>query len=133
MKVITAITVYNANEAIEFYKCVFSAEVLGDIIMLDSTPGYQETKYEGLVVHSALRIGETTLFINDQVDDYIQKQGRHIQLNVFFDSFEKLTDVFRKLSKDGEIEREIEEEHWGATSGSIKDKYGVVWHLYQTH
>lgn len=132
MNVVTALTVYNAHEAIDFYQYVFKAELLGEIVMLDSTPGFENSKYEGLVAHSALRIGNTTLFINDQIEGEIQEVGRSIQMCVFFDTLEELQKVFKILKKEGTVEREIEREHWGATSASIMDKFHVVWHLYKT-
>jgi len=130
MNIVTALTVNNAEQAIDFYKDVFNAEVLGEIVYLDTTPGFEDEKYEGLIVHSAIKFGNTTLFINDQIEEFYQKEGRTIQLCVFLESMEELKERFGKLQVDGEVEREIEEEHWGATSGSIKDKFDIVWHLY---
>ena len=130
MNVVTSLTLYNAKEAIDYYQDIFDAELKGEIIYMENMPGYEETSHKGLIAHSQIKIGETNLFVNDQLDDHIQEVGRNIQFCIFVDSYEKLEELFKKLSYEATLEREIEDEYWGAKSFSVRDKFDIVWHIF---
>ena len=131
MNVVSSISVYKAKEAIDFYKDVFGATVKGEIVMMNDMPGYEDkVQYRDLVAHSQVHFGDTVFYINDQLPDFIQEVGRNVQfcLNVYdINSFEKL---YKNLKSKATIEREKEEEYWGATSFSAVDPFDIVWHIF---
>jgi len=130
-ELITFVTVDNCIEAIEFYKDVFNAEVIGEITMLENVPGMEQ--YKGKVGHASLKIGDSKLFINDTTVVYPLDEGDRIQLVLELDSEEMLRETFEKLKFDGKIVTELTNVFWGALFFSVKDKYGVMWQIYFSH
>ena len=53
------LVVRNADQAIEFYKKAFGAEVVGDIARMPN----------GKVMHALLRIGDSNLMLNDEMPE----------------------------------------------------------------
>lgn len=133
MNVVSSITVFHAEDAVTFYKEVFHAKVLGKIVMMEDIPGYEDSRYKGLVAHAHLKIGETDLFVSDQLEDYVQDIGRNIQmcLNVYSD--ELFYDIYTNVKDKSTLERDIEEEYWGSKSFSIQDPHGIVWHIFRIY
>ena len=41
--------------------------------------------------------------------------------------------AFTKLAEDGKIVAPLQEVHWGALFGTVKDRYDVTWQLYYGH
>ena len=130
-EIITFITVDNCLEAIEFYKEVFNAEVLGEMTMLEDIPGMEE--HQGKVGHSTLQIGTSRFFMNDAIEEFPMAIGDRIQLVLDMETEEELREAFGKLVKDGEMVVDLQEVHWGALFGTVKDKFGVTWQLYFGH
>jgi len=132
-KLIPFITIDNAASAIEFYKEVFNAEVLGEITMLSNVPGVDQSKYQGKIGHCSLKISDSTIFINDSIEEYPLTPGDRIQLVLELESEETLKKAFEKLAKQGKIIEELQEVFWGALFGTVKDQYGVTWQIYYGH
>jgi PhnB protein len=130
-EIITFITVDNCVEAIEFYKEVFHAFVVGEMTMLENIPGMEEHK--GKVGHSTIQIGESRFFMNDALEEFPMTVGERIQLVLDMETEDELRTAFEKLVKEGELIVELQEVHWGALFGTVKDKFGVTWQLYYGH
>lgn len=130
-ELITFVTVDNCLEAIAFYKEVFHAELVGEITMLENIPGME--KYKGKVGHATLKIGSNRIFINDALVDYPLVQGERIQLVLDMDTEENLKMAYEKLVNSGKVVTKLQEVHWGALFGSVKDQYGVIWQIYFGH
>lgn len=130
MNVVSSITVFHAKEAVEYYLDVFNAELLGKIVMMEDMPGYEDSIYKGLVAHAHIVIGDTDLYVNDQLGDHIQEMGRNIQFCINLTDEEVFTKMYEKVKERSTLERDIEEEYWGAKSFSIKDPFDIVWHVF---
>ena len=130
-KLITFLYLDRALEAIEYYKEVFGATVLGDITMLENIPGNE--RFVGKVGHCSLMLDDTVIFIGDTLEDYALAKGDDKQLVFDLGSEERLHRVFDTLAKDGEVKSKLQEVFWGALFGSVKDKYGVTWQIYYGH
>lgn len=130
MNVISSITVFHAKEAVTYYQDVFNAELLGNIIMMEDMPGYEDSIYKGLVAHAHLKLGDSSVYVNDQLGDHIQEMGRNIQLCISVYDEESFTEIYNKVTEKSTLERDIEDEYWGAKSFSIKDPFEIVWHVF---
>lgn len=131
--IIPFVSIHNALEAIEFYKDVLNAEVNQEMTMLQSIPGYESDVYIDKVGHATLVIQGSTLFVNDIIESNPLSQGDNIQFVLNYDTEKELRDVFDKISKKGEIKLPLQEVHWGALFGSVKDQYGITWQMYFGH
>ncbi len=130
MNVVSSITVFHAKEAVEYYQEVFNAELQGKIIMMEDMPGYEDSIYKGLVAHTHLKIGKSSIFVNDQLGDHIQEVGRNIQLCINVFEEETFQNIYDKVQEKSILERDVENEYWGAKSFSIKDPFNIVWHVF---
>lgn len=131
--VIPFVTIKNCLEAIDFYKEVFNASVSGEITMLNQIEGYKDKKFDNMVGHATLVIGETTLFLGDDIKDGSVKQGNNIQFVLNLEDEESLRSKFYKIAEQGELIEDLHEVFWGALFGTVKDKYGIYWQLYYGH
>ena len=122
------LTVYNAMDAIEFYKEVFKAELIGEIDMLSNYDGYE--KYTDKVAHSALQMFDTVIFVGDNIEEEALAVGDHIQMVVQFDDENHLTEAYEKLSKDGHIFSELQEVPWGKIGATVRDSFHVTWMIF---
>ena len=131
--IIPFVSVYNALEAIDFYKKVLNAEMNQEMTMLQSVPGYEAEEYHGKVGHSTLVIQNSTIFLNDIIAQNPLEQGDNIQFVLSFDTEQELRHVFDLMKENGEVKSELQEVFWGALFGSVKDKYGIIWQMYWGH
>jgi PhnB protein len=131
--IIPFVSVNNALEAIEYYKEVLKAEMNQEMTMLSSIPGYEGEEYKGKVGHSTLIIQGSTIFLNDIIESYPLTPGDNIQFVLDYETEAELRETFGSLAKDGKVVAELQEVHWGALFGTVKDKFGVTWQMYYGH
>lgn len=125
------ITVRGAQKAIDFYKEVFQAELIGDITYLNQFKGFEH--YETEIGHSTIDIDGDSIFINDYLEEYPLPYGDQVQLVVDLKSEERLRDVFDKLTETGRVVQKLEEVPWGALFGVVKDQFDITWQIYYGH
>lgn len=131
--IIPFVSVNNSLEAIDYYKDVLKAEQNQQMTMLSDIPGFEAKEFHNKVGHATLIIQGSTLFINDLIDKYPLQQGDNIQFVLNYETEEELRNVFTKVAKDGEVKQELQEVHWGALFGTVKDKFGITWQMYHGH
>lgn len=122
------LTVYNALDAIEFYKEVFHAEVHGEIDMLSNYDGYKELTDK--VAHCALKIFDTLIFIGDNIEEEPLAVGDHIQMVVQFEDEDHLKNAYDTLSEDGHVFSELQEVPWGKIGATVRDSFHVTWMMF---
>ncbi|MGB0176801.1 MAG: VOC family protein, partial [Owenweeksia sp.] len=83
------------------------------------------------IMHISMRIGESILMGSDAPEEmgFTVQMGNSSYIMISPDSREETRRIFDVLSKDGEIEMDLEDMFWGDYYGSFKDKYGVHWML----
>lgn len=131
--IIPFVSINNAVEAIEYYKDVLNAEMNQEMTMLSDIPGYEAEEFKNKVGHSTLVIQGSTIFLNDLVEKQPLQQGDNIQFVLNYDTEAELRKVFALIAQDGEVKAELQEVHWGALFGTVKDKYGITWQMYFGH
>jgi len=118
------------DEAIEFYKSAFGAEVLMLMRFKDNPepppPGCQTPGTENKVMHAALRIGATTLFASDgRCRGKTSFQGINLSLTV--STVAEAGKYFAALAEGGEVQMPLAKTFFSPSFGMVADKFGVGW------
>ena len=117
-------------EAIEFYRRALDAEVTTLVRYKDSPdpppPGMLPPGSEDKVMHSSLRIGETTVMASDG-----RCQGepdfRGFSLSITVAEEGRARTLFAALAEGGEIQMPLERTFWSPCFGMVTDRFGVGW------
>lgn len=118
------LVVRNAVEAIDFYRKALGAEVKG----IHKTP-------DGKVMHAALKIGDSMLFMADEFPGMgtcsspMTLGGTGVVLNLYTDKVDQL--YKQALAAGASSIMPPADQFWGDRYGQIKDPYGHVWALSQ--
>lgn len=113
------LAVGNATEAIAWYKDVFGAKTVGEIV---PTPG-------GKVMHARLRIGDSDLFVSDifpgseMVDP--SRMGPSVNLHYYRPNAGHVWE--RAVAKGAKVVMPFEDQFWGDVYGKIIDPFGHSW------
>jgi PhnB protein len=111
------LTLNGAAEAIEFYKKALGAEVITRAADPSGTK----------VWHAALRIGDSTIFCNDEFPG--MGGARTTQLWLYGDNVDAA--FKRAVDAGAKSLMPVEDMFWGDRMGKISDKWGVEWTLAQ--
>ena len=109
----------NANAAIEFYKKVFGA----------TERGGRALGPDGKVVHAELKIGDSTIFVNDAMGPAsalgTEPKVHPLQLHLYV---EDADGVFNRAVQAGaRVEMPLQNMFWGDRYGKVVDPYGHAW------
>jgi PhnB protein len=127
MKLITYLTFAgNCEEALNFYKGALGAEVLHVSYMGDGQMEVPES-VRGKVMHARMKIGENELYMSDNFDPSVVKQGNNVSLSLQTDTLSQTENLFEKLSADGKVIMPLQDTFWGARFGMFTDKFGIQW------
>jgi PhnB protein len=115
----------NAAQAVEFYKKAFGAV----------EPGARITDATGRIGHTAIRIGDDTLYIADEHPEFGFRGpqslgGSHVLFVVNVPDVD--ASVRRAVDAGGTLSRPIEDQFYGDRTGEITDPFGYRWTL-STH
>lgn len=122
----------NCKEAVEFYSEVFETEK-PQILTFGAAPGSEEFKIpegaENRVMHTELKISDSTIMFSDILPGMPFNQGNNISLTVVTNSEENVRKYFDGLKKGGSVYMELQETFWSKCYGSVTDKFGILWQL----
>jgi PhnB protein len=118
------------QEAIDFYKTAVGAQV--DMLMRFSDspepmpPGMLAPGFEGKVMHSAFRVGGSTILASDgcNEDDGVKK-GFSLALSVPTEA--EADRAFDALADGGAVQMPLSKTFWSPRYGMVKDRFGVNW------
>jgi PhnB protein len=118
------------EEAIEFYRRTLGAEVTMLMRFKDSPephpPGMIPPGAENKVMHSSLRIGETTVMASDgQCLGKPAFQGFSLSLSVPNDA--EAERLFAKLADGGQVQMPLNKTFFSSRFGMVADRFGVSW------
>jgi len=113
-----AITCKNAAKAIEFYKNVFDAKLLVNM----TGPG-------GLIMHAELQIGDSHLFLNDEVPGMASAPSPGASSGVYIFLYtEDVDSVYqRAISEGAKATMPLADQFWGDRYGKFVDPFGHNW------
>jgi len=113
-----SLTCKDAARAIEFYKSVFGAT---EIMRM---PGPQ-----GLIMHAEIRIGDSILFLNDEIPGMAAApNGASINPVYLFLYTEDVDQVFNRAVAAGcKVTMPVADQFWGDRYGKFNDPFGHTW------
>jgi len=114
------LVVRNAEQALEFYKNAFGAEVLHVAHMPD-----------GKVMHASLRIGDSMLMLNDEFPDYgtlspLSTGGSAVTIHIYTENVDAAFN--RAVSAGAQVKMPLADQFWGDRYGVV-DPFGHKWSL----
>jgi PhnB protein len=115
------LTARNAEQALEFYKNAFGAEVLHVAHMPD-----------GKVMHASLRIGDSMLMLNDEFPDHgalspLSTGGSAVTIHIYTDNVDAAFN--RAVSAGAQVKMPLADQFWGDRYGVVADPFGHKWSL----
>ncbi|MGB7786047.1 MAG: VOC family protein [Salinimicrobium sp.] len=121
----------NAEEAFHFYKSVFGGEFEKIVRFKEvASPEYPVEEEElNKIMYIALPIGKNLLIANDvpkSMGQVNEKENRS-KISITANSFEEANKLFRRLSKDGDIEVPHEGNDGKSFFTMFRDKFGIEW------
>lgn len=117
-----ALTVRDAERAIEFYKNAFGATQRGGVM---KGP-------DGKVMHAELKIGDSIIMLSDEFPQYgaLSPQsvgGSSMSLHIYLDGVDAAFD--RAVKAGAEVEMPVMDQFWGDRYGKLKDPFGHKWSM----
>ena len=118
------------DEAIEFYKKALGAEVTMLMRFKDSPvpppPGMSVPGSENKVMHSSLRIGDSTVMASDgRCQGHGKFDGTSLTISVATDADAER--IFGALSDGGKICMPLAKTFYSSRFGMVNDRFGVPW------
>jgi PhnB protein len=118
------------EEATEFYRAAIGAEVLMQLRFKDSPepaqPGMLPPGSENKIMHSTLRVGESTFHASDgQCQGGASFEGFSLSLTVPDEA--EADRVFAALSEGGKVVMPLGKTFWSPKFGMLTDRFGVGW------
>jgi len=116
------LTVRNAEQAIEFYKKAFGAELVGDVARAPN----------GKVMHALLRIGDSNLMLNDEMPEAgalspLSDGGSPVTIHIYTNNVDAAFD--RATSAGVKVKMPLMDQFWGDRYGVVSDPFGHQWSL----
>ena len=118
------------EEAIEFYRAATGAEVLMQMRFKDSPepsqPGMLPPGSENKIMHSTLRIGESTFHASD---GQCRGEGTFagFSLSLALPDADEVDCVFAALAEGGKVVMPPSKTFWSPKFGMLTDRFGVGW------
>jgi len=114
--------VRNADQAIEFYKKAFGAELVGGIAR---TPN-------GKVMHAELRIGDSILMLNDEMPEFgavspLSANGSPVTIHIYTNNVDAAFE--RATAAGAQVKMPLADQFWGDRYGAVTDPFGHKWSL----
>jgi len=117
------------EEAVEFYRQTFGAEVLMTMRYNESPepahPGLPPGS-ENKIMHSSFRIGDSIIMASDGMcESHPTFVG--FSLSVTLPDAAEATRVFNALSEGGAVQMPLSKTFWSPLFGMVKDRFGIGW------
>ena len=116
------------EEALNFYRAVLGAEVTMMLRFKDApamVPPREGPPAEK-IMHSELRIGETTIFATDgENSGHATFSGTSLTLGVSTDA--EAVRLFANLSEGGKVTMPMTKTFFASSFGMLTDRFGVTW------
>lgn len=117
----------HCDEAIEFYRQTFNAELLHLMRFSENPdPGMNSPENSEKVMHASLRIGGTEIMMSDG-NCTGQTQFKGISLAYSVASVEEAERSFSVLSDGGQIQMPLSKTFFLPRFGAVADRFGVSW------
>ena len=114
------------REAMTFYQQCLGGELLMQKIGESPMAARMPSEMGAKILHSSLTKNSLVLMASDMMGNNVIN-GNSISLCVNCSSDEEINSFFNSLSKGGNVVEPLHQSFWGATFGSLTDKFGMTW------
>jgi len=118
----------NAKQALEFYKEVLGAEIIG-VQTFGEADYPTPPEAADRIMHAKLTKGNISLMFSDTFPGQSIVVGNNITLTLEPESEEEIQHLYDALCKGGKPLMELEDTFWGAKYGRVQDSFGIIWEL----
>jgi PhnB protein len=118
------------EEALEFYRGAIGAEVVGLMRfkeMPDAPPGAVTPANESKVMHSAFRVGKSTVMASDGMSQGGRPVFQGVTLALQVADRAEAEKLFASLSRGGQVQMPLGKTFFSDGFGTLTDKFGVAW------
>ncbi len=119
------------KEAMTFYKECLGGELVMQKIAESPMAAQMPSEMGAKILHSSLINKGIVLMASDCMGAAVN-MGNNIALCVNCSSEEEINIFFTHLSAGGKINEPLQQSFWGATFGSLTDKFGIHWMFNHT-
>jgi PhnB protein len=123
----------NAKEAIQFYEEAVDARVLFQQTFGEAPEDSGIEISEDIkdhVAHAVLNVGETTLFVADQLPGQSVNSGNQVTICITTNEAEKAKEFYELLQQDGEVSFPLQETYFSPAYAMVTDKFGVGFQIF---
>jgi PhnB protein len=117
------------EEAVEFYKKALGGEVLMLMRYKESPephpPGMVPEGWDNKIMHTSLRIGNTTVMASDGCSEGANFNGFSLSLTVANEA--EAGRIFDALAESGKVQMPLTKTFWSPCFGMVADRFGVAW------
>ena len=114
------------REAMTFYQQCIGGELVMQKISESPMAARVPSEMGAKILHSSLTKENIVLMGSDMMGNNVIN-GNSISLCMNCSSDEEINAFFASLSKDGKVVEPLHQSFWGATFGSLTDKFGITW------
>lgn len=114
------------REAMTFYHQCLGGELVMQKISESPMAARMPSEMGAKILHSSLTKDSIILMASDMMGNNVVN-GNSISLCMNCSSDEEVNAFFDNLSKDGKVVEPLHQSFWGATFGSLTDKFGITW------
>ena len=114
------------RDAMKFYQECLGGDLVMQKISESPMAARMPSEMGAKILHSSLTKNNLILMASDMMGNNIVK-GNSISLCVICSSDEEINSFFSKLSAGGTVVEPLHQSFWGATFGSLTDKFGITW------
>ena len=118
------------EEAVEFYRKALGAEVEMLMRYKDSPdappPGMVPPGWENKIMHTSLRIGDTTVMASDGCSSG-QPSFQGFSLSISAADAAQADRLFAALADGGQVQMPLTKTFWSPRFGMLTDRFGVAW------
>lgn len=116
------------KEAVQFYTNLFGLENV-EMHKYSGADFPHPPEAADYLLHCHLRKGDFQFMLADSADIEPEYKKRGVSLLIDCESEEEANRLYDGLREEGEVVMELQDTFWGATFGSVKDKFGFTWDL----
>lgn len=121
-----------SREAVEFYKQVFDAEIMG-IMTFGEMPADPNMPMpdsaKDRVAHAMLKVGDTELMFSDTFPGQSIQPGSQMSICIVSADAERSRKIFDALAEGGNVTMPLQETFWSPAYGMVTDKFGVPFQI----
>ena len=122
----------NCRAAMTFYRECLGGELILNTVGDTPAAGQFPADARDKIIHAALRRGappEAILMASDWMSQNTRVPGNNVSLSINCSSAEEIQTLFSALSPGATITQPPADMFWGATYGSLVDRFGIAWML----